>query len=141
MLNVAPLPPAGMETFAGGAAREVSLLTRVTSTPPGGAGFSSVNVPVTAFPPTTPSALSERPQRIGHNPIEFCCQPRPYAATIVPIVAPPTGTVVIGETIASVLPSGTRTLAGVWACGKSEALLNCAPPGPASLFISPSAWG
>src|SRR5262245_19720800 len=53
---------------------------------------------------------------------------------MVPTVAPCTGTVVIGETSPSVLPSGIRTLAGVWAWGRSGAVLTSAPPGPAGLF-------
>src|SRR5262249_17018125 len=53
---------------------------------------------------------------------------------MVPIVAPGTGTVVIGETIASVLPSGMMTLVGVSTCGKSLARLTSAPPAGAGLF-------
>src|SRR5262245_6686261 len=60
MLNVAPIPPAGIKTFPGVAASDVSLLTIVTSTPPGGAGFKSVTVPMTVSPPITASSLSER---------------------------------------------------------------------------------
>src|SRR5262249_24014465 len=56
MLNVAPNAPAAIETFGGVARRDVSLLTSVTSTPPGGAGFNNVNVPVNTSPPTTLSA-------------------------------------------------------------------------------------
>src|ERR1041385_1615407 len=59
---------------------------------------------------------------------------------MVPTVAPPTGTVVIGETIPSVLPSGIKTLAGVWTCGKSGAILTSAPPGPAGMFSVTRAW-
>src|SRR5713101_5183193 len=59
---------------------------------------------------------------------------------MVPIVAPGTGTVVIGETIPSVLPSGIKMLAGVWACGKSLAILTSAPPGPAGMFKVTRAW-
>src|SRR5262245_31307120 len=46
ILKVAPIPPAGIKTFVGGTTREVSLLTSVTSTPPAGAGFNRVSVPV-----------------------------------------------------------------------------------------------
>src|SRR5262245_15495414 len=53
---------------------------------------------------------------------------------MVPTVAPPTGTVVIGEIIASVLPAGMRTLLGVWTWGKSGAMLTRAPPGPAGML-------
>ena len=51
-----------------------------------------------------------------------------------PTVAPGTGIVVIGETIASVLPSGITTLNGVWAWGKSVARLISAPPAGAGMF-------
>src|SRR6266849_5496440 len=133
-LNVAPVPPSGMNTLAGNVIRSLSLFTSVTTTPPSGAGLSSVTVPTTDAPPITLSSLSPTPQRIGHKPSELCCQPRPYAATTVPTVAPGTGIVVIGDTVASVLPSGTRTLVGAWACGKSVAMLISAPPGGAGMF-------
>src|SRR5262245_8528011 len=51
MLKVAPVPPAGIKTFAGGLIDAVSLLIKVTSTPPGGAGLSSVSVPTKEVPP------------------------------------------------------------------------------------------
>ena len=57
-----------------------------------------------------------------------------------PIVAPGTGIVVIGETVASVLPSGTRTLVGTWAWGKSVVSLISAPPGGAGMFSVTRAW-
>ncbi len=91
---------------------EVSLLTSVTSTPPAGAALCSVTVPVTEFPPTTAFLLRERLKRIGHRPREFCCQLKPYAARSVPTVAPRTGIVVIGETMASVDPAGIVTVSG-----------------------------
>src|SRR5215470_2425206 len=53
---------------------------------------------------------------------------------MVPIVAPGTGTVVIGETIASVWPAGIMTLVGVSTCGKSPAMLTSAPPGGAGML-------
>src|SRR5215510_2991234 len=53
---------------------------------------------------------------------------------MVPTVAPGTGTVVIGEIVASVFPSGMTTLVGVWAWGKSLAILTSAPPGGAGMF-------
>src|SRR4051812_46138111 len=59
---------------------------------------------------------------------------------MVPIVAPGTGTVVIGETIASVLPAGIMTLVGVSACGKSLAILTSAPPAGAGMFSVTRAW-
>src|SRR5262245_47636071 len=102
--------------------------------PPAGAGFSSVAVPVTDVPPITASLLSDSPHRIGNMPIELCCQPRPYAARIVPTVAPWTGSVVIGDTIASVAPAGMSTLAGVCACGRSLAIEISAPPAGAGWF-------
>src|SRR5712691_5206694 len=127
-LKVAPVPPAGIKTLAGSVRRLGSPLTSVTCTPPGGAGFSSVTVPVRMSPPTTLSSLNVCPQRSGNNPSELCCQPPPYAARMVPIVAPDTGTVVIGKTVASVAPAGIRTLGGVSACEKSLAILIRAPP-------------
>src|SRR5262249_52221690 len=57
-----------------------------------------------------------------------------------PCTIPSTGTVVIGETVASVLPSGTTTLAGVWANGISVAILTSAPPGGAGMFSVTRAW-
>src|SRR4051794_32148578 len=51
-----------------------------------------------------------------------------------PIVAPCTGGVVIGETVASVAPSGTRTLEGTSTRGTSLASLTSAPPGGAGLL-------
>ena len=59
---------------------------------------------------------------------------------MVPIVAPGTGTVVIGETIASVLPAGIMTLVGVWAWGKSLAMVTSAPPAGAGMFSVTRAW-
>src|SRR5215831_20122486 len=59
---------------------------------------------------------------------------------MVPIVAPGTGTVVIGETIASVWPSGMMTLVGISTCGKSPAILTSAPPGGAGMFSVTRAW-
>src|SRR5262245_5431422 len=59
---------------------------------------------------------------------------------MVPTLAPWTGAVVIGEIIASVLPSGTRTEAGVWTFGKSGAILTSAPPGGAGIFNTTRAW-
>src|SRR5687767_3743323 len=56
------------------------------------------------------------------------------------MVAPRTGTVVIGETQPSVLPSGIRTLAGVSACGISLASFTTAPPGPAGWFSVTRDW-
>src|SRR5262245_40319041 len=79
MLNVAPNPPAGMKTFSGGETSDVSLLTSVTSTPPGGAGSKSVTVPTTVSPPITLSSLSEAPYRICHKPSELCCHLPAYA--------------------------------------------------------------
>ena len=76
-LKVAPVPPAGMKTFGGSVIRSLSLFTSVTTTPPGGAGLSSVTVPRTEPPPTTLSWSSATPQRIGHKPSELSCQPRP----------------------------------------------------------------
>ena len=110
--NVTPVPPAGMKTLGGSVIRSVLLFTNVTVTPPNGAGFNSVAVPTTEPPPATLSWSSAMPQRIGNKPSEFCSQLMPYAARTVPIVAPPTGIVVIAVTVASVLPSGTTTLIG-----------------------------
>src|SRR5712691_8221729 len=59
---------------------------------------------------------------------------------MVPIVAPGTGTVIIGETIASVLPSGIMTLVGVWAWGTSLAMVTSAPPAGAGMFSVTRAW-
>ena len=56
------------------------------------------------------------------------------------MVAPRTGIVVIGLTVASVLPSGTTTLVCTWACGKSVASLISAPPGGAGMFSVTRAW-
>ena len=134
MVNVAPKPPAGMKTFAGGVSRLVLPLTSVTSMPPGGAGFNSVTVPVSASPPITLSSLSSRPNSSGNNPSELCCQLPPIAARIVPTVAPETGTDVIGETVASVAPAGIVTLNGVCACEKSLATLTTTPPAGAGVF-------
>ena len=75
--NDAPVPPAGMKTVAGSVIRSLSLFTNATSTPPGGAGLSSVAVPRTEAPPSTLSSPSATPQRMGHKPSELCCQPRP----------------------------------------------------------------
>ena len=76
-LNVAPVPPAGMKTLGGRVRTVLSPFTSATRTPPGGAGFNGVAVPSTGAPPTTLSLLSPMPQRIGHKPSEFCCQPMP----------------------------------------------------------------
>src|SRR5262249_44181758 len=124
----------GTTTVGGSVIRSLLLFASDTSRPPGGAGFRSVTVPTRDVPPTTRSRLNAVPQRIGHRPSELCCQPKPYAATTVPIVAPGTGVVAIGETVASVLPSGTTTLVGVSACGRSVAIAICAPPGGAGMF-------
>src|ERR1700712_3483342 len=105
MLKDAPVPPAGMKTLGGSVTTAGSALTSVTTAPPGGAGFSRLTVPVVALPPTTVSAPNECPHRSGNNPSELCCQLVPYAARMVPTTAPPTGDVVIGETIASVAPA------------------------------------
>src|SRR5213593_2203827 len=42
--------------------------------------------------------------------------------------------VVIGETVASVLPWGTTTVGCTWACGMSVARLTTAPPNGAGMF-------
>src|SRR5258705_1733284 len=126
--------PSGTVTFAGGRPSEVSLLTSVTSTPFFGASRSSVTVPVTAFPPTTASLLSERLKRIGHNPIEFCCQLAPYAARSVLTTVACTGIDVIGDTIASVDPAGIVTNSGTSTCGRSLAIRTSAPPLGAGAF-------
>src|SRR5215813_13079235 len=59
---------------------------------------------------------------------------------MVPTLAPLTGAVVIGETIASVLPSGTTTVLGVCTFGRSGAMLTSAPPGPAGALRTTRAW-
>src|SRR5262245_56672728 len=59
---------------------------------------------------------------------------------MVPTFAPPTGAVVMGEMSASVLPSGTRTVLGVWTFGKSGAMFTSAPPGPAGWLSTTRAW-
>src|SRR5262249_37209369 len=138
--NVPPAPPAGMKTVGGSVIRSGLLFTSVTSTPPGGAGFNNVAVPSAEPPPTTASWSSAMPQRIGNRPSEFCCQAIPYAAWTVPTTAPDTGIVVIGETVASVLPAGTTTLVGTWAWGISVARLTSAPPGGAGMFSVTRAW-
>ena len=61
IVKVASVPPAGMETVAGGLTRLVSLLTSRTVVPPGGAGVCKVTVPVKELPPTTLSLLSPVP--------------------------------------------------------------------------------
>ena len=76
-LNVAPVAPAGMKTVAGSEMKSLSLFTSDTSTPPGGAGLSSVTLPTVEFPPITASLPSATPQRIGNRPSELSCQPRP----------------------------------------------------------------
>src|SRR5262249_29191424 len=50
------------------------------------------------------------------------------------MLAPDTGIVVMGETVASVLPAGATTLVGVWALGRSVAMLTSAPPAGAGMF-------
>src|SRR5262245_8044126 len=131
--NVAPVPPAGMTTVAGNEMKSLSLFTSDTSTPPGGAGLSSVTLPTVELPPITASSPSATPQRIGNRPSELSCQPRPKAARTLPIVAPRTGTVVIGDTVTSVLPAGTTTVAGTSANGMSLARLMSAPPAGAGM--------
>src|SRR5712691_1036843 len=59
---------------------------------------------------------------------------------MVPIVAPGTGTVVIGATSASVVPAGIRTLGGVSTCGRSFAMLTSAPPAGAGMVSVTRAW-
>src|SRR5262249_41717129 len=51
-----------------------------------------------------------------------------------PIVAPGTGMVAIGDTVASVLPAGTTTGAGTWAYGMALGLLMRAPPAGAGML-------
>src|SRR4029077_11548171 len=51
-----------------------------------------------------------------------------------PTVVPATGMVVIGDTVASVLPAGTTTVAGTWAYGMSLAMLTTAPPTGAGML-------
>jgi hypothetical protein len=53
MVKVAVLALAATVTLAGTVAADVSLLLRVTSAPPTGAGPLSVTVPVEDTPPTT----------------------------------------------------------------------------------------
>src|SRR6185295_13626825 len=117
-----------------------SALTRVTSSPPAGAGFSRVTDPVVEAPPITESAPSEWPHRIGHNPSELICQLAPYAARMVPTVAAGTGRVVIGETIASVAPAGMKTLAGVSTSAMSLATWTVTPPAGAGWVRVTRAW-
>src|SRR4051794_34832968 len=140
MLNDAPVPPAGMKTLGGSVTTAGSALTSVTTAPPAGAGFSRVTDPVVALPPITVSAPNECPHSSGNNPSELCCQLVPNAARIVPTEAPPTGKVVIGETIASVAPAGMKTLAGVSASAMSLATLTVTPPAGAGWVNVTRAW-
>src|SRR3954447_21089527 len=140
MLKDAPVPPAGMKTLGGRPTTAGSALTSVTTAPPGGAGFSRVTVPVVAFPPITVSAPNECPHRSGNNPSELICQLVPIAARRVPTAAPPTGDVVIGETIASVAPAGMKTLAGVSTPAMSLATFTVMPPAGAGWVNVTRAW-
>src|SRR3954470_11721753 len=140
MLKVAPVPPAGMKTVGGSETTAGSALTSVTTAPPEGAGFMRVTVPVVALPPITVSALSECPHRTGDNPSELICQLVPIAARRVPTAAPPTGVVVIGETIASVAPAGMKTLAGVSTPAMSLASFTVVPPAGAGCVNVTRAW-
>src|SRR4051812_49472747 len=117
-----------MKTLGGSETTAGSALTNVTRAPPGGAGLSSVTVPVVELPPMTVSAPSEWPHNSGNSPSELCCQLVPIAARRVPTAAPPTRDVVIGETIASVAPAGAKTLAGVSTPAMSLATFTVMPP-------------
>src|SRR3954462_13710776 len=136
----APVPPAGMRTLGGSETTAGSALTSVTTAPPGGAGFSRVTVPVVALPPITVSAPNECPHRSGNSPSELICQLVPIAARRVPTAAPPTGDVVIGETIASVAPAGMKTLAGVSTPAMSLATFTVTPPAGAGWVKVTRAW-
>src|SRR6059058_1105524 len=129
-----------MKTLGGSPTTDGSALTSVTTAPPGGAGFSRVTVPVVALPPITVSAPNECPHKSGDSPSELCCHVAPYAARIVPTTAPPTGDVVIGETIASVAPAGMKTLAGVSTPAMSLATLTVTPPAGAGWVNVTRAW-
>ena len=52
-VNVPVVEPATTVTFAGTWAAAVSLLVRLTTAPPAGAGLSSVTFPVEDTPPST----------------------------------------------------------------------------------------
>ena len=88
----------------------------------------------------TQSVLSARLNRIGHIPMELCSQPPPYPARMLPMVAPITGTLVIGDTTASVWPAGMNTLSGTSVCGRSLAMRTTAPPAGAGAFSVTRPW-
>src|SRR5205085_7029242 len=83
---------------------------------------------------------NECPHRSGDSPSELCCQVAPYAARMVPVAAPPTGEVVIGETTASVAPAGMKTLAGVSTPAMSLATFTVMPPAGAGWVNVTRAW-
>jgi hypothetical protein len=119
-VNCAELVPALTVTVAGTVATAVSLLCRVTTTPPAGATAESVTVPVELSGWVTTSGLKDSPDNVGKiiptggfTVSTADAEPLRVAVNLA-VVAPATANVVIGK-VAVLAPATTATDGGATA--------------------------
>lgn len=127
-VKVAELAPAATVTVAGTVAVAGSLLLRVTTNPPAGAGPLRFTVPAAVSPPVTELGVSVNPVSAGGFTVTEALALLPFeVAVISAVVAAATGDVATVKP-AEVAPPGTVTDAGAVAAGSLLVRPTISPP-------------